>query len=80
VMLPHGEFIEVHEPLSPEKAYALTQHEQSAPLELEEVDAAGVRNPQGIRGKLRRRMSVASQEQIAKPTSNELKELEHGHH
>ena len=80
VRLPHGEFIEVHEPLSPEKAYALTQHEQRAPLEISETDESGVRNPQGWRGKLRSRMSVAAQEQVAKPTSTEVKELEHGHH
>jgi ubiquinol-cytochrome c reductase cytochrome b subunit len=80
VMLPHGEFIEVHEPLSPEKAYALTQHEQRLPLEITDTDAAGVRNPQGLKGKLRKRMSQASQEQIAKPTAADVKELEHGHH
>ena len=80
VMLPHGEFIEVHEPLSPEKAYALTQHEQRSPLEITDTDAAGVRNPQGLKGKLRKRMSQASQEQIAKPTAADVKELEHGHH
>jgi ubiquinol-cytochrome c reductase cytochrome b subunit len=31
--LPHGEFVEVHEPISPEKAYLLTSHEQAPALE-----------------------------------------------
>lgn len=80
VMLPHGEFIEVHEPLSPEKAYALTAHEQLPPLEISGADSNGVANPQGIKGKLRARMSKASQEQIQKPTAKEMLELEDGHH
>ena len=80
VMLPHGEFIEVHEPLSPQKAYTLTQHEQLPALEVPSEDASGVRNPQGLKGKVRARLSKASQEQIAKPTAKEVKELESGHH
>ncbi len=79
-MLPHGEFIEVHEPLSNEKAYVLTQHEQNPPLAIGEADQNGVANPQGLKGKLRSRMSTAAQEQIAKPTAKELLELEEGHH
>jgi ubiquinol-cytochrome c reductase cytochrome b subunit len=80
VMLPHGEFVEVHEPLSNEKAYALTQHEQNPPLAIGEADQNGVANPQGLKGKLRTRMSTAAQEQIAKPTTKEILELEEGHH
>jgi ubiquinol-cytochrome c reductase cytochrome b subunit len=80
VMLPHGEFIEVHEPLSNENAYVLTQHEQNPPLAIGEADQNGVANPQGLKGKLRSRMSTAAQEQIAKPTAKELLELEEGHH
>jgi ubiquinol-cytochrome c reductase cytochrome b subunit len=80
VMLPHGEFIEVHEPLSPEKAYVLTQHEQNPPLAISSEDAQGVANPQGIKGRIRTRLSKAAQEQIAKPTSKEILELEEGHH
>jgi ubiquinol-cytochrome c reductase cytochrome b subunit len=79
-MLPHGEFIEVHEPLSPEKAYVLTQHEQNPPLAISSEDAQGVANPQGIKGRIRTRLSQAAQEQIAKPTSKEILELEEGHH
>ncbi|MFM8961031.1 MAG: cytochrome b N-terminal domain-containing protein [Actinomycetota bacterium] len=80
VMLPHGEFIEVHEPLSPEKAYLLSSHEQLPALEIGEADENGVANPQGIKGKVRARMSRASQEQISKPTSQDMLELEDGHH
>jgi ubiquinol-cytochrome c reductase cytochrome b subunit len=80
VMLPHGEFIEVHEPLSPEKAYFLTSHEQLPALEVGASDENGVANPQGFKGKIRARMSRASQEQIAKPTSKDMLELEDGHH
>jgi ubiquinol-cytochrome c reductase cytochrome b subunit len=80
VMLPHGEFIEVHEPLSPEKAYLLTSHEQLPALEIGEADENGVANPQGLKGKFRARISKASQEQIAKPTAKEMLELEDGHH
>jgi len=79
VMLPHGEFIEVHEPLTPEKAYVLTQHEQPAALEPVAADANGVRNPKGARAKLQARMSRAHQEQIAKPTSKEMLEIEDHH-
>ena len=79
-MLPHGEFIEVHEPLSPEKAYLLTHHEQNAPLALTSEDAQGVANPQGFKGRVRSRMSRAAQEQIAKPTAKEALEIEEGHH
>jgi len=80
VMLPHGEFIEVHEPLSPEKAYILTQHEQNPPLAISSEDAQGVANPQGIKGRIRTRLSQAAQEQIAKPTTKEVLELEEGQH
>ncbi|MBU6163535.1 MAG: ubiquinol-cytochrome c reductase cytochrome b subunit [Actinomycetales bacterium] len=80
VMLPHGEFIEVHEPLSPQKAYLLTHHEQNPPLALTNEDAQGVANPQGIKGRVRSRMSRAAQEQITKPTAKEVLEIEEGHH
>ena len=80
MMLPHGEFVEVHEPLSAEQKWTLTQHEQSAPLEIAAEDARGVRNPKSIRAKLQNRMSRAATETISKPTSQEVKELESGHH
>ena len=80
VMLPSGEFIEIHEELTPEKKYTLTQHEQPKAIELVTEDAGGVLNPKGIRAKLQARFSAANAENIAKPTAAEVKELEGGHH
>jgi ubiquinol-cytochrome c reductase cytochrome b subunit len=80
VMLPHGEFIEIHEELSPAKKFTLTQHEQPKAIALVKEDARGVINPKGIRAKLQARFSAANAENIAKPTAAEVKELEGGHH
>ncbi len=80
VMLPHGEFIEIHEELSAEKKFALTQHEQPKAIALVKEDAGGVLNPKGIRARLQARFSAANAENIAKPTASEVKELEGGHH
>jgi ubiquinol-cytochrome c reductase cytochrome b subunit len=80
VMLPHGEFVEVHEPISPEKAWTLTQHLQPIPLQLLGADKNGVRNPIGLKGKILARMSRANAEQVSAPTQTELKEVEGGHH
>ena len=79
-MLPHGEFVEVHEPLTAEQKWTLTQHEQQGPLQIEAEDARGVKNPKSIRAKLQNRMSKAATETIAKPTAEQVKELESGHH
>ena len=80
MMLPHGEFVEVHEPLTAEQKWTLTQHEQQGPLQIEAEDARGVRNPKSIRAKLQNRMSKAATETIVKPTAEQVKELESGHH
>ncbi len=77
VRLPHGEFVEIHEPISPEKKWLLTQHEQAIPLALEETDARGVRRPGAIKNKLRKRMSAANAEAAPKVTGQDLKEIEH---
>ena len=77
VMLPHGEFVEVHEELSPEKKWTLTSHEQAPALEVPSEDVSGVRNPQGFRGRIRARFSTAHAEQIPAPTASEAKELDH---
>jgi ubiquinol-cytochrome c reductase cytochrome b subunit len=79
VRLPHGEFVEVHEPISAEKAWTLTSHEQLAPLELPEFDGAGVRRPKALKNKLRNRISRATAVAVPKATESERKELE-GHH
>ena len=75
--MPSGEFVEVHEPISPEKAYLLTSHEQAPALELPEVDARGVKRAGALRNKLRSRMSVAHSEAIPKVSADDLKEIEH---
>lgn len=77
VMMPHGEFVEVHEPISPEKAWLLTQHEQQPALALEETDTGGVRRPKALKNKLRARLSKAHAVSIPKATAADLKELEH---
>jgi ubiquinol-cytochrome c reductase cytochrome b subunit len=79
VRLPHGEFVEVHEPITPEKAWTLTSHEQLAPLELPEFDQAGVRRPAAIKNKIRNRLSRAHAVAVPKATESDRKELE-GHH
>jgi ubiquinol-cytochrome c reductase cytochrome b subunit len=79
VRLPHGEFVEVHEPISAEEAWKLTAHEQLAPLELPEYDHAGVRRPKALVTKVRNRISRATAVAVPKATATERKELE-GHH
>jgi ubiquinol-cytochrome c reductase cytochrome b subunit len=79
VMLPHGEFIEVHEPLTREKLFTLTQHEQPAAIEPVASDENGVRNPKGAKAKLQARLSRAHSEQVVKPSSKEMLEIEDHH-
>ncbi|MGW7578227.1 cytochrome bc1 complex cytochrome b subunit [Streptomyces sp. NPDC054765] len=84
--LPHGEFIEVHEPLDQEQLHVLTQHEQPAPLELgPAVDENGVERKLSRAQKLRAKLSKSyygEDNVIAKPTAEEYKEITsgHGHH
>jgi ubiquinol-cytochrome c reductase cytochrome b subunit len=81
VMTPEGEFLEVHEELTPEQKWTLTQHAQPAPLQLASEDSHGTRSKSaGIKGKLRSRMSQANAEQIPAPTAAQARELEGGHH
>ncbi|RKN42263.1 cytochrome b [Streptomyces hoynatensis] len=84
--LPHGEFIEVHEPLPPEKLYQLVSHDQSEPYEVgPEVDENGVRRRISPLERARARISrgyFGENAQIPKPTREEYQELTsgHGHH
>ncbi|WP_275465014.1 cytochrome b [Streptomyces noursei] len=84
--LPHGEFIEVHEPLNQEQLHVLTQHEQPEPLELgPEVDENGVRRKLKRTQKLRAKLSkgyYGEDNVIPKPTVEEYEEITsgHGHH
>ena len=84
--LPHGEFIEVHEPLSQEQLHLLTQHHQYQPAELPaEVDENGVARKVGRLERLRVRLNrgmYGPRHQIPKPTAEEYREVTsgHGHH
>jgi ubiquinol-cytochrome c reductase cytochrome b subunit len=82
--LPHGEFVEVHEPLAQDQLFTLTQHEQNPPYEIGPlVDANGVRRPvkagQRMRARLARVM-FGSESHIPKPTVEEYRELTSGDH
>jgi len=84
--LPHGEFIEVHEPLSQQQLHVLTAHAQPKPLDLgPEVDENGVERKAGPVAKIQARMSrnwYGDHSQIPKPTVEEYEEITsgHGHH
>jgi ubiquinol-cytochrome c reductase cytochrome b subunit len=79
VRMPNGEFVEIHEPISPEKAWLLTSHEQLAPLELADHDGGGVRRPGTIKNKIRNRISRSMATAVPKATQTERKELEEHH-
>lgn len=78
--LPHGEYVELHRPLSPAELHTLTQHEQPRPLELGPAeDANGVPSPnrRAPIPRLRARLSRAlygEGTQVAKPTAEEYRE------
>ncbi|GGJ61372.1 cytochrome bc1 complex cytochrome b subunit [Streptomyces brasiliensis] len=80
--LPHGEFIEVHEPLSRERLHELTAHEQYEPLTL--AQAGSVNGTPTRVQRLRARLSrglYGQGTQIPKPTAAEYKEVTgRGHH
>jgi ubiquinol-cytochrome c reductase cytochrome b subunit len=85
VRLPHGEFIELHEPISESERYAITQHEVHRPDELEpDTDENGIPRPGRQVGKIRARLSRwYYAERVEPPTPQETRELEgsgHGHH
>ena len=75
--LPHGEFVEVHQPLSPAELHTLTQHEQPRPLEPGPAhDGNGVPNPNGSKGRLRALLSRGLHgdgTQVPKPTAEEYR-------
>ncbi|MGA5453449.1 cytochrome b [Streptomyces umbrinus] len=77
--LPHGEFVEVHEPLTPAQRFTLTQHEQDPPYDLGPlVDANGVERKVRPSRRLRARLASAmygQNAQILKPTVEEYREL-----
>ena len=58
VRLPHGEFVEVHEPLSPSDRWLLVQHDVHRPLALPVgEDERGVRAPGSRLARVRTKMS-----------------------
>ncbi|AWW40088.1 ubiquinol-cytochrome c reductase cytochrome b subunit [Streptomyces sp. AS58] len=80
--LPHGEYIEVHEPLAQDQRFTLTQHEQPAPYEIgRRVDANGVRRRVTVSQRLRARLSRAMfgpDSRVPKPTPQEYREITRG--
>ncbi|MDT0344678.1 cytochrome bc1 complex cytochrome b subunit [Streptomyces litchfieldiae] len=84
--LPHGEFIEVHEPLSQDMLYTLTAHDQLKPAEIGgATDENGVRRKVSPLERVRARISrgyFGEHAQIPKPTGEEYKAIAngHGHH
>lgn len=84
--LPHGEFVEVHEPLSREELYRLTAHDQPKPLELGPAeDENGVPRKVSRLERLRVRLSrsyYGPAGQVPKPTAEEYREITsgEGHH
>ncbi|MEU0036349.1 MULTISPECIES: cytochrome bc complex cytochrome b subunit [unclassified Streptomyces] len=81
--LPHGEFVEVHEPLSQERLHVLTQHEQYRPIGPGGTGdggepTAGSRPAQRLRARLSRRF-YGEGAQITKPTAREYKALTGDH-
>ncbi|MCT2593306.1 ubiquinol-cytochrome c reductase cytochrome b subunit [Streptomyces sp. N2-109] len=84
--LPHGEFVEVHEPLSQEELHVLAGHEQYQPLEIgPETDEHGVVRKVNPVERVRVSLSkgyYGEGGQIPKPTAEEYRELTsgHGHH
>ncbi|MET8489016.1 cytochrome bc complex cytochrome b subunit [Streptomyces tendae] len=75
--LPHGEYVEVHEPLDPARLHALTSHEQNRPL-----DAASARYGDGAVARRTQRLRAGLSgflygpgTQIPKPTATEHEEI-----
>ncbi|MFF4831146.1 cytochrome bc complex cytochrome b subunit [Streptomyces sp. NPDC001315] len=82
--LPHGEYLEVHEPLTQGALFTLTQHEQNPPYEIgPRVDSNGVRRPVKVSQRVRERLARAMfgpETHIPKPTLEEYRELTSGDH
>ncbi|MFJ8510373.1 cytochrome bc complex cytochrome b subunit [Streptomyces avermitilis] len=79
--LPHGEFVEVHQPLDPYELRALTAHEQYRPLDPGQREGDG--HASGRVRRLRARLSrvfYGEGTQILKPTVKEYREITSEHH
>ncbi|MFB7192752.1 cytochrome bc complex cytochrome b subunit [Streptomyces sp. NPDC056240] len=81
--LPHGEYVEVHEPLTRAELHTLTAHEQPPALESgPETDVNGVRRHVPRAERLRVRLSRALHgegAQVPKPTAREYEEARREH-
>jgi ubiquinol-cytochrome c reductase cytochrome b subunit len=82
VMLPNGEYIEIHEEISDDDKWTLTQHKQyEAIAKPISVDANSLERRVGRKEQVRLGLSKWMYgEQVAKPTPNEMHELEAGEH
>ncbi|MFJ6660120.1 cytochrome bc complex cytochrome b subunit [Streptomyces sp. NPDC091377] len=84
--LPHGEYVEIHEPLPQDQLFALTQHEQPRAYEIgPREDARGVRRRVTVGQRVRARLArslYGPDTQIPKPTPEEYREHQdqHGQH
>ncbi|AZP17071.1 cytochrome bc complex cytochrome b subunit [Streptomyces aquilus] len=82
--LPHGEYVEVHEPLAQAQLHTLTQHEQNGHYEIGPlVDANGVRRPVSTSMRVRARLARAMfgpETRIPKPTVEEYRQISSGDH
>ncbi|BBJ46921.1 hypothetical protein SSPO_096390 [Streptomyces antimycoticus] len=79
--LPHGEYVEIREPLSQARLHALTAHEQYRPLRAAPVPDGDGAMPSRIR-RLRGRLSrvlYGPGAQIPKPTAAEYREISGRH-
>ncbi len=75
--LPHGEYVEVHEPLDPARLHTLTSHEQHRPLDAvpaRDGDGAVARRTQRLRTGLSGFL-YGPGTQIPKPTATEHEEI-----
>ncbi|GAA4970354.1 ubiquinol-cytochrome c reductase cytochrome b subunit [Kineococcus glutinatus] len=78
VRLPHGEFIEVHAPLSDHERWLLVQHEQQRPLEL--ADGAAGANPDTLFGKVQHALSRFYFDDRVEPVTPAELAAAHHHH
>ena len=76
VMMPNGEMLEVHEPLTEERRWTLTQHQAPGALPPPLPESA----KRGLKGKLRMRMNQAHAIQVPAPTLTDVKQIEDSHH
>jgi len=78
VRLPHGEMVEVHEPISDIEKWALTQHRSYEPVAIAPAtDNNGVPRRRLLVAKVRSRVSrFYFEDRVEPPTPSEVRELE----